>query len=322
MASHLDYVEFVVEQLAGAGTITCKRMFGEYGLYCDGKYFAAVCDDRLLIKITQAGEALVPDCPRDIPYEGGNLMFLPDVDDKESLVELVRLTCAALPEKPPRQRKKRREAMDKIDYKKTEKHLYLPKGPAIVEVPEMVFIAVEGAGDPNTAPAYREAMELLYGLSFTIKMSKMGGETPAGYFDYVVPPLESLWWTDQPGFDGRGAVDKSKFRWISLIRQPDFVTEEVFAWAQDVLARKKPGLDVSKARYWRWREGLCAHILHVGPYDSEPDTIDWMESFVEKQGYAPDFSEGRYHHEIYLGDPRRTAPERLRTVIRHPIRKI
>ncbi|MFR6041673.1 MAG: GyrI-like domain-containing protein [Dysosmobacter welbionis] len=125
-----------------------------------------------------------------------------------------------------------------------------------------------------------------------------------------MPPLEGLWWTDQPGFDGRGAVDKSKFCWISLIRQPDFVTEEVFAWARDALARKKPGLDVSKARYWRWREGLCAHILHVGPYDSEPGTIDWMESFVEKQGYAPDFSEGRYHHEIYLGDPRRTAPER------------
>ena len=117
-------------------------------------------------------------------------------------------------------------------------------------------------------------------------------------------------------------MDKEQFHWISLIRQPDFVTEEVFIWAREALAKKKPRLDVDKARYWQWREGLCAHILHVGPYDSEPGTIERLESFIEEQGYALDLSPGRYHHEIYLGDPRRTAPERLRTVIRHPIRKI
>lgn len=210
--------------------------------------------------------------------------------------------------------------MDKIDYKKTEKHLYLPKKPAIVEVPEMVFFAVDGRGDPNTAPDYREAMELLYGLSFTVKMSKMGGEEPAGYFEYVVPPLEGLWWTEEPGFDGRGDVDKSKFIWTSMIRQPDFVTEEVFAWAQKRLAKKKPELDVSKARFLRWEEGLCAHVLHVGPYDTEPETIHRLDDFLAGQGYAADFSGTRRHHEIYLGDPRRTAPEKLRTVIRHPVR--
>lgn len=211
--------------------------------------------------------------------------------------------------------------MDKIDYKKTEKELYLPKKPAIIDVPEMVFFAVDGQGNPNTSADYQEAMELLYGLSFTVKMSRMSGEAPEGYFAYVVPPLEGLWWTDEPGFDGRAAESKEDFRWTSLIRQPEFVTEEVFAWASQVLAKKKPGLDVSRARYWRWAEGMCVHTLHVGPYDAEPATIEKLEAFTAEQGYTADFSGERRHHEIYLSDPRRTAPEKLRTVIRHPVRK-
>ena len=212
--------------------------------------------------------------------------------------------------------------MDRIDYKKTEKHLYLPKAPAIVHVPEMVFFAVDGQGDPNNAPEYRQAMEILYGLSFTVKMSKMSGEEPAGYFEYVVPPLEGLWWTDEPGFDGRAPVDKGKFRWTSMIRQPDFVDEEIFAWAVERLEKKKPDLPLSKARLWRWEEGLCAHVLHVGPYDAESAAIDKLYAFTEKEGYAADFSDTRRHHEIYLGDPRRTAPEKLKTVIRHPVKKV
>lgn len=211
--------------------------------------------------------------------------------------------------------------MDKIDYKKTEKHLYLPKAPAIVRVPEMVFFAVDGAGDPNISPDYAQALEILYGLSFTVKMSKMSGEAPEGYFDYVVPPLEGLWWTDDPGFDGRAPADKSDFRWTSLIRQPDFVDEGIFTWALERLAKKKPELDLSKARFLRWEEGLCAHILHVGPYDAEPAAIGKLYAFTEKEGYAVDFSDTRRHHEIYLGDPRRTAPEKLKTVIRHPVKK-
>lgn len=213
-------------------------------------------------------------------------------------------------------------SVEKIDYKKTEKHLYMPKQPAIVEVPEMVFFAVDGRGDPNTAPAYAAAMEVLYGLSFTVKMSRLSGETPAGYFEYVVPPLEGLWWTDDPAFDGRAPADKSLFYWTSLIRQPDFVTEEVFSWALEKLARKKPELDLSGARFWRWREGLCAHILHVGPYDAEPASLDKLSAFTAEQGCAPDFTPERRHHEIYLGDPRRTAPQRLKTLIRHPVQKI
>ena len=212
--------------------------------------------------------------------------------------------------------------MDKIDYKKTEKHLYLPKSPAVLQVPEMVYFAVDGAGDPNTSPAYAGAMEILYGLSFTVKMSKMSGEEPEGYVDYVVPPLEGLWWTDDPGFDGKPPADKGDFRWTSLIRQPDFVNEEVFAWALERLAKKKPGLPLEKARFLRWEEGLCAHLLHIGPYDAEPASIDKLTAFIEEQGCAPDFSNVRRHHEIYLGDPRRTAPERLKTVVRHPVRRV
>lgn len=212
--------------------------------------------------------------------------------------------------------------MDKIDYKKTEKYLYLPKAPAIVQVPEMVFFAVDGAGDPNGSAAYQQAMEILYGLSFTVKMSKMGGEEPEGYFDYVVPPLEGLWWTDEPGFDGRTVKDKGRLRWTSLIRQPGFVDEEVFAWAVERLAAKKPELPLEKARFLRWEEGLCAHALHVGSYDTENATIDQLTGFMEKAGYADDFSDVRRHHEIYLSDPRRTAPEKLKTVIRHPVRKV
>lgn len=212
--------------------------------------------------------------------------------------------------------------MDKIDYKKTEKHLYLPKSPAIVQVPEMVFFAVDGQGDPNTSPAYAQAMEILYGLSFTVKMSKMGGEEPEGYFDYVVPPLEGLWWTDEPGFDGKPPADKNDFRWTNLIRQPDFVNEEVFAWAAERLAKKKPDLDLTKARFLRWEEGLCAHLLHIGPYDAEPASIDRLTEFLREQGCVPDFTDARRHHEIYLGDPRRTAPEKLKTVIRHPVNRV
>lgn len=212
--------------------------------------------------------------------------------------------------------------MDKVDYKRTEKHLYMPKAPAIVQVPEMVYFAVDGQGDPNRSPEYQQALEILYGLSFTVKMSKMSGGEPEGYFEYVVPPLEGLWWTDEPGFDGSALGDKSAFHWTSLIRQPDFVDEKVFARAVEGLAKKKPGLPLEKARFLRWEEGLCAHVLHIGPYDSEPATVERLSRFLEGEGYAVDFTPQRRHHEIYLGDPRRTAPEKLKTVIRHPVKKI
>lgn len=210
--------------------------------------------------------------------------------------------------------------MEKFDFKKEYKDLYMPKTePSIVTVPEMKFIAVRGSGDPNTSPEYKQAMEILYGLSFTIKMSKMNGSQPDGYFEYVVPPLEGFWSVDDGIFDGLNITEKSKFHWISVIRQPDFVTESVFEQAR-AEAEKKKKTDISKAEFITVSEGLCVQSMHIGSYDSEPSTILKMREFAEKNGYSEDLSDTRLHHEIYLSDPRRCDPERLKTVIRHPIK--
>ena len=209
--------------------------------------------------------------------------------------------------------------MDKIDYKRTEKHLYLPKVPAIVDVPEMVFFAVDGKGDPNTSEDYAAAMELLYGLSFTVKMSKMGGETPEGYFEYVVPPLEGLWWQEGKN-DGIDYTQKDQFHFISMMRLPDFVTKEEFDWAiQEATQKKKK--DFSKVEFLTYDEGVCVQCMHIGSYDTEPETIEKMEEIIQENGYELDFNQGRYHHEIYLSDPRRCEASKLKTVIRHPIQK-
>ncbi len=210
--------------------------------------------------------------------------------------------------------------MEKFDFKKEYKDLYMPKTePSIVTVPEMKFIAVRGSGDPNTSAEYKQAMEILYGLSFTIKMSKMSGSRPYGYFEYVVPPLEGFWSVNDGIFDGLNITDKSKFHWISVIRQPDFVTESVFEQARTE-AEKKKKTDMSKAEFITVSEGLCVQSMHIGSYDSEPSTILKMREYAEKNGYSEDLSDTRLHHEIYLSDPRRCAPERLKTVIRHPIK--
>lgn len=212
--------------------------------------------------------------------------------------------------------------MDKLDYKKAYKELYQPKTkPSIIAVPEMIFIAVDGEGNPNTCPEYKAAIEVLYGLSYAIKMSKMNGTQPAGYFEYVVPPLEGLWQVDGVDFDGMNVTDKDKFKWISMIRQPEFVTEEVFEQAKLVLQKKKPALDLSKARLMKMTEGLCVQIMHKGSYDDEPASIEQMKRFLDENGYIEDFSEGRFHHEIYLSDPRKCSTDKLKTVIRHPIKK-
>ena len=214
---------------------------------------------------------------------------------------------------------------DTFDFKKEYKDLYLPpKKPVIIDIPEITCIAVDGSGNPNTSAAYKNAMEVLYGLSYSIKMSKMNGTQPDGYFEYVVPPLEGFWSLDDGGFDydGRRVTDKDKFVWTSCIRQPEFVTEEVFERAKAVLTKKKPDIDLSTTKLMTFTEGLCVQIMHTGPYDTEPEDIQRMDEFAAANGYSPDFTEGRRHHEIYLGDPRRTAPEKLRTVIRHPVRTV
>lgn len=214
------------------------------------------------------------------------------------------------------------EKGNKLDYKKEYKDLYLPKKkPMLIDVPEMLFIQVSGEGDPNTSKTYEQALEILYGLSFTIKMSKMSQRQPEGYFDYVVPPLEGLWEADGEGYDGSRITDKSRFRWVSMIRQPEFVTEEVFEWAKAELLKKKSYIDFSGTSFVAFTEGLCAQVMHTGPYDEEPATIELLNHFIKQEGFLTDIGEGRMHHEIYLGDPRRTKPENLRTVLRHPVKK-
>lgn len=208
-----------------------------------------------------------------------------------------------------------------FDYKKEYKEFYMPKKKTeLVEVPEMKFIAVRGKGNPNEEDgAYKKAIGLLYGIAFTIKMSKKGNHKIDGYFDYVVPPLEGFWW--QEGVIGVDYSRKEDFCWISLIRVPDFVTEEDFHWAVSEAQRKKKQ-DYSNVEFLTISEGLCVQCMHIGAYDDEPATIAVMDQFIKEKGYENDFSETRMHHEIYLSDARRVSPEKLKTVIRHPIKKV
>ncbi len=207
-----------------------------------------------------------------------------------------------------------------FDYKKEYKEFYMPKAkPEIIMVPKMNYIAVRGQGDPNTEDGdYKAAIGLLYGIAFTIKMSKMGSRQIEGYFDFVVPPLEGFW--RQEGVNGVDYSRKEDFQWISLIRVPDFVTGDDFRWAVEEATLKK-SQDFLKVEFLTIEEGLCVQCMHIGPYDDEPATVALMDQYLKENGYENDFSDTRQHHEIYLSDARRVAPEKLKTVIRHPIKK-
>ena len=216
---------------------------------------------------------------------------------------------------------------EKIDYKKKYKDLYLPKQkPMVVDVPTMTFIMVNGSGNPNNEEGeYQQAVELLYGLAYIIKMSKRNGYEPEGYFDYVVPPLEGLWWLEDDNMD---FTLKNKYCWTSMIRQPEFVTKEVFKWACEELKRKKSKIDTSKAYLESFSEGLCVQIMHIGPFDDEPKSTKLIASYIGenslKDAISSAYPDGRIrrHHEIYLSDPRKTAPEKMKTILRHPVIKV
>lgn len=207
-----------------------------------------------------------------------------------------------------------------FDFKKEYKEFYLAKNePQIVLVPPMNYVAVRGTGDPNEeGGAYKAAIAVLYAVSYTIKMSKLGDHRIDGYYDFVVPPLEGFWWQD--GVQGVDYTSKSSFHWISVIRLPDFVTQEDFDWAVAEATRKKK-LDCSIAEFMTIDEGKCVQIMHIGPYDDEPATVAVMDQYLAANGYENDFSLTRMHHEIYLSDARKIAPEKWKTVIRHPIKK-
>ncbi len=208
-----------------------------------------------------------------------------------------------------------------FDYKKEYKEFYMPKKkPSIVEIPKMNYIAVRGKGNPNDENGeYKNSIGLLYAIAFTIKMSYKGTHKIDGYFEYVVPPLEGFWWQENTqGFDYNRKED---MHFISVIRLPDFVTEDDFKWAVDEATQKKKQ-DFSKAEFFTYDEGVCVQCMHIGSYDNEPETVDLMHKHMEENGYELDITDSRLHHEIYLSDPRRCDESKLKTVLRHPIKKI
>lgn len=208
-----------------------------------------------------------------------------------------------------------------FDFKKEYKELYLPKNePQIVTVPKINYIAVRGKGNPNEEGGeYKTAIGVLYAVAYTLKMSYKADYKIKGFFEYVVPPLEGFWW--QNGVESADYTNKSAFNWISVIRLPDFVTEKDFDWAVETASKKKK-MDCSKAEFMSIDESLCVQIMHIGVYDNEPETVAILDRYVKENGYMTDFTDERHHHEIYLSDPRKAAPEKCKTVIRHPIRKV
>ena len=207
-----------------------------------------------------------------------------------------------------------------FDFKKEYKEFYLPKNkPQIVNVPKANYIAIRGQGNPNEeGGAYKQAIGILYAVAYTLKMSYKTDYKIAGFYEYVVPPLEGFWWQD--GICGVDYSKKDEFNWISIIRLPDFITRENFDWAVKTASEKKK-IDCSKAEFLTIEEGLCVQIMHFGSFDDEPATVTLMDKYLEENGYEKDFSDTRLHHEIYLSDPRKTTPDKQKTVIRHPIKK-
>lgn len=207
-----------------------------------------------------------------------------------------------------------------FDFKKEYKDLYMPKAiPVIIDVPEMNYISVCGSGNPNEpAGEYQKAIEMLYAVAYTLKMSYKTDYKIEGFFEYVVPPLEGLWWTDSK--DSDDFTDKSAFQWIAMIRVPDFVDNEDVEWAKKEVLRKK-AIDCSQLRFMSIREGLCAQIMHIGPYNDEPTSLAAIESFLDSNDFVKDINEKRRHHEIYLSDPRKCSPDKMKTVLRLPIAK-
>ena len=207
-----------------------------------------------------------------------------------------------------------------FDFKKEYKEFYLPKNkPQIVNVPKANYIAIRGQGNPNEeGGAYQRAISVLYAVAYTLKMSYKTDYKIAGFFEYVVPPLEGFWW--QNGIHGVDYSKKDEFNWISIIRLPDFITRENFDWAVKTASEKKK-IDCSKAEFLTIEEGLCVQIMHFGSFDDEPASIEKMDKYLEENGYEKDFSDTRLHHEIYLSDPRKSISDKMKTVIRHPVIK-
>ncbi|WP_028043204.1 GyrI-like domain-containing protein [Candidatus Stoquefichus massiliensis] len=212
--------------------------------------------------------------------------------------------------------------MNKLDYKKAYKDIYMPATkPTLIDLPTIQYVCVDGKGNPNTSQEYKEAIGILYAISYAIKMSPRKGTEPDGYFEYVVPPLEGLWFGEEGYFDGTCIIDKDKFHWRSMIRLPEFVTRDYFEQVKAHVSLQKPELNVNKAIFLEYDEGLCVQIMHKGSYDEEPASVMKINQFIEEHDLLIDINDTRLHHEIYLSDPRKSKVDNLKTVIRHPVKR-
>lgn len=208
-----------------------------------------------------------------------------------------------------------------FDLKKEFKEYYQPKNkPEIVNIPSINYLAVRGSGDPNDETGdYKKALESLYAVAYTLRMSYKTDYKINGFYEYIVPPLEGFWWQD--GTDGVNYADKTSFNWISVIRLPDFISGKDIEWAVRTATKKKK-TDCSQVKFLTVNEGLCVQIMHIGPYDNEPVTVKLMDDYLAQNGYENDLNSERMHHEIYLSDPRKCLPEKMKTVIRHPVKRL
>ena len=208
-----------------------------------------------------------------------------------------------------------------FDFKKEFKRFYKPsENPEIIEIPKMNFIAVRGKGNPNEKEGeYKKAVEMLYGVAYTLKMSYKTQYKIEGFFEYVVPPLEGLWWQENVKHENY-MLNKELFNWISLIRVPDFIKKKDVEWAIKYATEKKKK-DFSKVEFFSYNEGLCVQCMHIGSYNEEPETIQRMDEFAQNNGYNIELTEKRHHHEIYLSNPRKADINKLKTVIRQPVKK-
>ena len=208
-----------------------------------------------------------------------------------------------------------------FDFKKEFKEYYQPKNkPEIVNIPSINYLAVRGSGDPNDETGdYKKALESLYAVAYTLRMSYKTDYKINGFYEYIVPPLEGFWWQD--GTDGVNYADKTSFNWISVIRLPDFISGKDIEWAVRTATKKKK-TDCSQVKFLTVNEGLCVQIMHIGPYDNEPVTVKLMDDYLAQNGYENDLNSERMHHEIYLSDPRKCLPEKMKTVIRHPVKRL
>lgn len=209
--------------------------------------------------------------------------------------------------------------MEKLDYKKEYKDLYMPsnKKPVVVDIPRMNFIMVNGKGDPNNNPEFEKAVEALYSVSYTIKMLPKKGIVPEGYFDYVVPPLEGLWWLE--GSEEFSFAERENWRYTLMIRQPEFVSEQLFQQCLKEAELKKNNEKLNEVTFGGFIEGPCVQMMHVGPYAMEPETTEIMEKYIVESGYLNAIGHGGKHHEIYLSDPRKGDPAKMKTVLRIPV---